>query len=345
MGNLVNGQEENINIIDNIILAFKATELHIKGLSNDITDLLEYKMFVLCLDNAVELLFKFMIARREEILLYADEKTENVLKKYNQAHKKGFTKLEAFFQRYPMENDLHTVSFSKACDFLKDYYQIIGETFASKCKKLAQVRNGFIHYSTTIRYIDVVTFLHIYKKCVCLFEEELKNKPVYDIEALLADEDIGKIYYNMDIVTYCNAKKICKEAICRNIFNNEIFLHIVGFVIDNYNDELIDICPEDCEKIESLFFQKYSKLYGNNLKKKHEEFREVYKIMLDAEIIYEDYEMYDDKLSTLMVTEWVLEEIENRWDEMEQRRRLACNKSVKSVIQSMRRDYEDDWWS
>lgn len=244
-----------------------------------------------------------------------------------------------------LENDLHTVSFSKACDFLKDYYQIIGETFASKCKKLAQVRNGFIHYSTTIRYIDVVTFLHIYKKCVCLFEEELKNKPVYDIEALLADEDIGKIYYNMDIVTYCNAKKICKEAICRNIFNNEIFLHIVGFVIDNYNDELIDICPEDCEKIESLFFQKYSKLYGNNLKKKHEEFREVYKIMLDAEIIYEDYEMYDDKLSTLMVTEWVLEEIENRWDEMEQRRRLACNKSVKSVIQSMRRDYEDDWWS
>lgn len=36
MGNLVNSQEENINII----LVFKATELHIIGLSNDITDLL-----------------------------------------------------------------------------------------------------------------------------------------------------------------------------------------------------------------------------------------------------------------------------------------------------------------
>ncbi len=41
MGNLVNSQE------DNIILAFKATELHIKGLSNDITDLLEQKRFEL----------------------------------------------------------------------------------------------------------------------------------------------------------------------------------------------------------------------------------------------------------------------------------------------------------
>lgn len=80
-----------IGVIENIEFSFKAVEDHIEKLSEDLSNLMEYKMLVLCLDNAIELLFKFMIGCREEILLYSDDDINKVLKKYKKAHKGHFT--------------------------------------------------------------------------------------------------------------------------------------------------------------------------------------------------------------------------------------------------------------
>lgn len=330
-----------IGVIENIDFSFKAVEYHIEKLSEDIANLMEYKMLVLCLENAVELLFKFMIGCREEILLYSDDDINKVLKKYKKAHADGFSKLESYFCIYPLDNDLHTISFSKSCDILANYYMIITEEFAAKCKKLAQVRNGFVHYSTTIKHMDIITFLYIYKKGIMLYYKEMLERP-FDFEMYRIGKN-NNPYYTEDIETFFHIQKIY-EAVFKDNLSNVMFLHILGFIIDDYSSALIDVNVDEFDKIETLFFKHNSKYYNKNeLEKWHREFAETYKIMIEAGVIYENYEIYEDELGTLWIVRWILDEIMRIWNEEEQRERLKCEKSLNQIIEEIDRSDEYEW--
>lgn len=203
-----------IGLIENIEFSFKAVEYHIERLAEDITNLMEYKMLVLCLENAVELLFKFLIGRREEILLYSDEDINKVLMKYKKAHAEGFNRLESYFCSYPFDNDLHTISFSKSCDILVNYYMIITEEFSIKCKRLAQVRNGFVHYSITIKHMDIITFLS-----------------PFDFETYRVGQS-NNSYYTGGLETFSHIQKIYEVVFKDKLsMSNVMFLHILGLLL------------------------------------------------------------------------------------------------------------------
>lgn len=332
-----------VGVVENIYLSLKEVEEYITNIANDIIDVKNYKMLVLCLDNAVELLFKFIIANREEILLYNGEELNKVLKKYRKAHDEGLYDLESFFCKYPFENDLHTIAFSEACDLLAEYFQIISDEFALKCKKLAQVRNGFIHYSTVITYTDIISYLSIYEKCCELYNQEMdyfRRK----INQLVIDEKYINYPINFDMIM--NVDTIYRRAICDEIFQNPMYLHIVGFVINNYNSILIEMRPYEYDTIEELFFKEYSKYYNQKeIKKWHQEFKKIYRIMVDANLVYENYEIYDDKLSTLMIVRWLLEVINVKLNEEEQKESLKCDISINELISYMDHKNEEEWWN
>ena len=43
-----------------------------------------------------------------------------------------------------------------------------------------------------------------------------------------------------------------------------MFLHILGFIIDDYSSALIDVNVDEFDKIETLFFKHNSKYYNKN---------------------------------------------------------------------------------
>lgn len=330
-----------VGVVENIFLSLKEVEQYINNIHNDIIDVKNYKMLVLCLDNAVELLFKFIIANREEILLYSGEDMNKVLKKYKKANNEDFHNLEAFFSKYPYENDLHTIVFSEACDLLAIYFHIISNEFALKCQKLAQVRNGFIHYSTAITYTDIISYLSIYEKCCELYNEEMDyiRRKIYQLDI---NEKYKTYPINFDMISKVNT--IYKKAISDEIFQNPMYLHIVGFVINNYSSILVEMNPYEYDKIEELFFKEYSKYYNQNeIKKWHQEFKKIYRNMIDANLVYENYEIYDDKLSTLMIVRWLLEVIKVKLNEEEQKESLKSDISIDELISYMDYKNEEEW--
>jgi len=155
-------------------------------MQENVSDIRLFKRLVLNIDNSVELLFKILIANREEILLYSDEDFKKVLEKYREANKNGFSSLEDYFMSGISRNNLHTISFSKACDILEAYYRLVTPKFAQKCKKMAEIRNGLTHYSTIVQYVDIITVLNVYKEAYELFVEEYDTK--YDIQMILKEK-------------------------------------------------------------------------------------------------------------------------------------------------------------
>ena len=218
---------------------------------------------------------------------------------------------------------------------------IITEEFAAKCKKLAQVRNGFVHYSTTIKHMDIITFLYIYKKGIMLYYKEMLERP-FDFEMYRIGKN-NNPYYTEDIETFFHIQKIY-EAVFKDNLSNVMFLHILGFIIDDYSSALIDVNVDEFDKIETLFFKHNSKYYNKNeLEKWHREFAETYKIMIEAGVIYENYEIYEDELGTLWIVRWILDEIMRIWNEEEQRERLKCEKSLNQIIEEIDRSDEYEW--
>ena len=65
--------------------------------------------------------------------------------------------------------------------------------------------------------------------------------------------------------------------------------------------------------------------------------------MIEAGVIYENYEIYEDELGTLWIVRWILDEIMRIWNEEEQRERLKCEKSLNQIIEEIDRSDEYEW--
>lgn len=65
--------------------------------------------------------------------------------------------------------------------------------------------------------------------------------------------------------------------------------------------------------------------------------------MVEAGIVYENNEIYEDKLGTLWIARWILDEIIRIWDKEEQMERLKCDISINQIIEEMDRSYEYEW--
>ncbi len=109
-------------------------------------------MFILCLNNGLEILFKYMIGNRNEFMLYKDNKTDKIYGKFKKAKESNYPKLSVFLENNPGEDNLHTISFIESCKILCYVFQIKGfdELFHSRCEELAksekQFNSLFCHY-------------------------------------------------------------------------------------------------------------------------------------------------------------------------------------------------------
>lgn len=238
-----------VSAYDNLLMSFKEVEDLITEIQDDISDIRVFKRLVIFIDNSIELLLKMMISDREEILLYIDEDNKKVLEKYREARNKGFDNLDDYFNSYPLNNNLHTISFSKACDILESYFNVITPHFSERCKKMSTIRNGLIHYSITVQYVDMIMILNLYKDSYMLFLKEYEDLNYID-----------KLYYKrikppqMNYQVYFKIYKLCQNEVKKRLIENDMFLHIIGFVIMEKGGLVLEEDPKNFELIEKKSF-------------------------------------------------------------------------------------------
>lgn len=318
---------QKFSIFDNLLLSFDLVEEVITDIGDEVTDKKQIKKLVLFLNNAIELLFKVMLFSREEILLYEEKDSKNILEQYKKAREAGYTSLELYFEDNHLENQVHTISFRKACDLLESYYEVITPQFAQKCRRLARIRNGLMHSSTLIEYHDVISMLILYKEGY----ELLVNESERIVQNLNFFGELSiPVQRMMDYATVKKLTDLCKREEIKHLREREIFYHIIGYIIDN-RSMLYYQNVRDYAGMEEKFFKHYSEYYEKNeLKKWKKEFQLVYPILVDLCIIRT--EDIDEFYSTVEVDKDVLLELRESLSDVELSNKLKLHDNIVNYI-------------
>lgn len=335
-------KEENLNIgiITNIWYSLKSSEKFFEALSKDVNDIESFKLLVLSLDNVIELLFKFIISNREEMLLYIDEDFKKVMKKYEEAYQNEHLRLDTYFLSNPLANNLHTISMTKASEMLCYRFRLISENELEKCNRLNRIRNGLAHHSVAIRYVDIATFLVLFEKCCKLYNEEMKEYSNIIMMLLLDDYNLYR-QYDSKQDTLDLLKIFYNKCIYDYVLENSTCMAIIGSVLDNYNNVYIDVDSMDYEKVRDIFLKRFEKK-SEEYKNFKENFADAYSLLLDSDIIYEDLTIYDE-LNTIFVNLHFLEKIRNVWSEEQQRNKMYCKTTANEIIKSQEDELNSLW--
>lgn len=335
-------EKHNVDIIANIRMSFDSTVEYIRKLAQNIDDVSNYKMFILCVNNALELLFKFMVFNRNEFLLYSGDNRENVYKKYKQAKRGGYSNLEGFFEAEPLENTLHTISFIEACKILNYVYQIedFDELFHERCLELAKARNSLTHYSAIIRKVDIISFCEMFRTSVEWFNQDIKEYYIEKTLSIILGEKQREDYlYDIDAFElWSKIYTIKNNLIEQEIFEDDMCKEIMGFIIDNSFTDLLCVNSRDYNKIEELFFKE------NNKKKKELGiyFYQRYHMMHLADMIINrgvKVDSHDDApevMERLDLSDSTYDIIKKKWNSEE----IKMNLNISSDIYNL---YENDY--
>ncbi|WP_099188336.1 hypothetical protein [Tepidibacter mesophilus] len=338
-------KEYNVGIIENIKLAFDSATDFLGKLAHDIDNISSFKMFILCLNNGLELLFKYMISNRNEYMLYMDNSKDKIYSKYKKAKENNYTRLSVYFEYNPMEDNLHTISFSEACKVLCYVYQIdeFDDLFFTRCMELSKVRNSLTHYSAIIRKIDIISFCDILDTAIEWFNKEIENHYI-DLSILMKDNNNMKYTRKENLMSDIN--RACSEAIDTEILDDDLCKQIIGFIIENSDRKLIEVSSNDYEKISSMFFE--SNKGKTSLKKKMaSKFIEKYYIMVLANMIVEKgikashHEDAPEVMSRLDLNDWVYSRLINKWPVSDdQKKNLGIDKSIHEIYSR----YDDEMY-
>lgn len=340
-------KKHNVDIIANIKMSFDSTLEYVQKLSQNMDDVSSYKMFILSVNNALELLFKFMVFNRNEFLLYSSEQKEKVYKKYKQAKENGYSQLSFFFADNPSENDLHTISFTEACKILSYIYQIeeFDELFYERCMELAKVRNSLIHYSGFIRKVDIISFYEMFSTSIEWFNQDIKKYySNSSLSIILGEKKLEDYLYvvNHDQL-WSDVYEIKVNIIEQEILEDDICKQILGFIIDNSSKELIGIDSKDYIRIEELFFKE--------AKKKKKEigsyFYQRYHMMLLADMIFNrgitafPHEHAPEVMHRLDISDFTYTTIMTKWklNDEEIKKQLNISSNIHALYEA---NYYDD---
>lgn len=341
----------NIDVISNIKMSFDVAIDYTKRLAKNIDDITNYKMFILCLNNALELLFKFMVFNRNEFLLYSHDNRDKVYKKYKKAKESGYRSLEMYFADNPLENNLHTISFIEARDILYYVYQIdnFDESLFERCEELSRVRNSLIHYSAIIRKIDIIYFSDMLRTSIEWYNREIEEKYIKDnFNILLGNKEPEDYFYKSnDYELWGDIFSIKNNTLKTEIFEDELCQQIMGFIIENRYSKLIEVDSRDYAEVEQLFFEQKPKNKKNNEMRKY--FHEKYHIMLIAEMFVNKGMAAGSSpyspivMSRLDLADNIYRYLKEKWpDEGDQRNILNISKSLYQLDDEYYdSDYED----
>jgi hypothetical protein len=340
-------EKHNVDIIANIRMSFDSTIEYIRKLAHNIDDVSNYKMFILCVNNALELLYKFMVFNRNEFMLYSSENRENIYKKYNQAKQGGYRNLEAFFKAEPLENTLHTISFTEACKILNYVYQIedFDELFYERCIELAKARNSLTHYSAIIRKVDIISYCEIFRTSIEWFNQDIKEYYENSLSIILDEKQRKDFFYVIDGFELWSEIYTIKNNLIENeILEDDMCKDIMGFIIENSFNNLLGVNSRDYNEIEELFFKE-------NKKKKKEHvtyFYQRYHMMLLADMIInrgvKAYQHDDapEVMTRLDLSDSIYDLIKTKWNSEELKKHLNISSDIYNLYEH-NYEYEEEY--
>lgn len=220
--------------------------------------------------------------------------------------------------------------------------EVFDELFDFKLEALEKLRNKLMHFEAEINKTDFILLKFLYKKCIDIFNQELRNSNF----KMMCKYNIEQYYRNdLELYTVCN--DISSKIIESEILNDEAYKLILGVIIDNSSD-MIEMEPTEYERFsETCFIARKSefKILFNDKNEKDIKgiiIQKIYTLLAANIICYEGIPVDDYGtcfLSRTELTSFALHIIKSKWrDDKTIQQELKIGSMV-----TIHKDNDIDW--